>query len=150
MALVGLSQSNPNRVDEEKFFIGKEVALLDIDFGAAVNGSMGPAGAVESVLEAIQSQFTILENISSFIGDDLSAASDSPNNTWINSATETMKYDEIINYWLKFYNYEYNYGQIMFFRSHKNITRIILPKIVNSQFSYQFLETTSDSPVTKL
>ena len=60
MALVGLSQSNPNRVDEEKFFIGKEVALMDIDFGAAVNGSMGPAGAVETVFEAIQSQFTIL------------------------------------------------------------------------------------------
>ena len=35
-------------------FIGKEVALVDVDFGAAVNGSMGPAGAVESVFEAIQ------------------------------------------------------------------------------------------------
>ena len=33
---------------------------MDIDFGAAVNGSMGPAGAVESVFEAIQSQFAIL------------------------------------------------------------------------------------------
>ena len=91
----------------------------------------------------IESQFTILENISSFIGDDLSAASHSPNNTWINSANETIKYNDIINYWLKFYNYEYNYGQIMFFKSHKNIKRIILPKIVNSQFSDQFLETTS-------
>ena len=39
MALVGLSQSNPNRVDEEKFIIGKEVTLVDVDFGAAVNGS---------------------------------------------------------------------------------------------------------------
>lgn len=56
MALVGLSQSNPNRVDEEKFFIGKEVALVDVDFGAAVNGSLGPAGAVEAVFEAIQGE----------------------------------------------------------------------------------------------
>jgi hypothetical protein len=60
MALVGLSQSNPNRVDEEKFFIGKEVALVDVDFGAAVNGSLGPDGAVEAVFEAIQAQFNIL------------------------------------------------------------------------------------------
>ena len=60
MALVGLSQANPNRVDEEKFFIGKEVALVDVDFGAAVNGSLGPAGAVEAVFEAIQAQFNIL------------------------------------------------------------------------------------------
>jgi hypothetical protein len=56
MALVGLSQSNPIRVDEEKFFIGKEVALVDVDFGAAVNGSLGPAGAVEAVFEAIQGE----------------------------------------------------------------------------------------------
>ena len=56
MALVGLSQSNPNRVDEEKFFIGKEVTLVDVDFGAAVNGSLGPAGAVEAVFEAIQGE----------------------------------------------------------------------------------------------
>ena len=56
MALVGLSQANPNRVDEEKFFIGKEVTLVDLDFGAAVNGSMGPAGAVEAVFEAIQGE----------------------------------------------------------------------------------------------
>lgn len=56
MALVGLSQSNPNRVDEEKFFIGKEVALVDVDFGAAVNGSLGPDGAVEAVFEAINGE----------------------------------------------------------------------------------------------
>jgi|MDTE01.3.fsa_nt_gb hypothetical protein len=56
MALVGLSQSNPIRVDEEKFFIGKNVTLVDVDFGAAVNGSLGPAGAVEAVFEAIQGE----------------------------------------------------------------------------------------------
>ena len=56
MALVGLSHSNPNRVDEEKLFIGKEVTLVDVDFGAAVNGSLGPAGAVEAVFEAIQGE----------------------------------------------------------------------------------------------
>ena len=61
MALVGLSQANPNRVDEEKFFIGKEISFIDVDFGAAVNGSLGPAGAVEAVFEAIQSEgFNIL------------------------------------------------------------------------------------------
>ena len=56
MALVGLNQSNPIRVDEEKFFIGKNVTLVDVDFGAAVNGSLGPAGAVEAVFEAIQGE----------------------------------------------------------------------------------------------
>jgi hypothetical protein len=56
MALVGLSQDNPIRVDEEKFFIGKNVTLVDVDFGAAVNGSLGPDGAVQAVFEAIQGE----------------------------------------------------------------------------------------------
>ena len=61
MALVGLSQANPNRVDEEKFFIGKNLTFVDVDFGSAVNGSLGPAGAVEAVFEAIQGEgFNIL------------------------------------------------------------------------------------------
>ena len=53
MALIGQTQSNPSFVDGEFFAIGKEVALLDIDFGADVSTKVGPASA-------IQTQFNIL------------------------------------------------------------------------------------------
>ena len=60
MALIGQAQSNPSFVDGEFFAIGKEVALLDIDFGADVSTKVGPASAIQTVLESIQTQFNIL------------------------------------------------------------------------------------------
>ena len=60
MALIGQAQSNPSFVDGEFFAIGKEVALLDIDFGADVSTKVGPASAIQTVLESIQTQFHIL------------------------------------------------------------------------------------------
>jgi hypothetical protein len=60
MALIGQTQSNPSFVDGEFFAIGKEVALLDIDFGADVSTKVGPASAIQTVLESIQTQFNIL------------------------------------------------------------------------------------------
>ena len=43
----------PTFVDEDTFFIGKKVTLIEITYAAAVNAKTGPLSAIQATHEAI-------------------------------------------------------------------------------------------------